>query len=207
MADDGVLDAKKEPTFDEIFEEVRRILVETLNVPSDAVTPEAGLIDDLGAESIDFIDIAFRLERAVGLKLPTREWGEFARKNRGQLPMAELALLLEVDYGVALSAEEQEELGRFGLKPICDRIRERYGVEIPEEIRRGWARRAVERNAKVFESLFAQTLQPADFGRLVDLASVDVYSDTFTRALRQLFTVRMLCRFIVGSLSRQVVEG
>jgi len=207
MADDIGLDAKPASTFDEIFEKVRRILVETLSVPDDTVTPEAGLINDLGAESIDFIDIALRIERAMGLKLPTREWGEFARKNRGQLPMAELAVLLETEHGIRLSAEEQEELGRVGLKPMCDRIRERDGVEIPEEARRNWARSAIGRNAQVFESLFAQPLPFADFERLVDLASVDVYSDTYTRALRQLFTVRMLCQFLVGSLRRQVAEA
>ncbi len=207
MADHIGLNAKRTATFDEIFEEVRRILVETLNVPDDAVTPEAGLIDDLGAESIDFIDLALRVERAMGVKLPTREWGEFARKNRGQLPMAELAAFLETEYGIRLSAEEQEELERVGLKPMCDRIREQNGVEISEEARRDWARRAIGRNAQVFESLFAQPLPAADFERLVDLASVDVYSDTYTRTLRQLFTVRMLCQFIVGSGRRQAAEA
>lgn len=207
MADDIVLDAARDLTFDEIFQQVRRILVEALNVPEDSVTPEAGLIDDLGAESIDFIDIAIRIERTLGVKLPTREWGAFARKQRGQLPIAELAPLLEADYGVRLSTGEQEELGRFGLKPMCDRIRERYGVEIPEAARLDWARRGIQRHAEVFESLFVQKLPPADFERLVDLASLDVYADRFTRALRHLFSVQMLCQFIAGSLSRQAVEG
>lgn len=207
MADDTILVSEKGLTFDGIFGAVRRILVETLGVPEDAVTPEAVLIDDLGAESIDFVDIAIRVERTLGLKLPTREWGAFARRERGQLPMTELAQLLEADHGIRLSAEEREELGKFGLKPMCDRITERYGVEIPEAARRDWARRGMQRHAEVFGSLFAQPLPTDDFERLVELASVDVYSDKFTKAVRRLFTVRLICQFIAASLSRGAGDG
>jgi acyl carrier protein len=192
---------------DDIFDTVRRILAETLGVPQETITPDAVLFDDLGAESIDFIDIAIRIERTLGVKLPTREWGAFARRERGQLPMAELAQLLEAHHGIKRSPEEQEELGKFGLGPMCDRIQERYGVEIPHATRLEWARRGMERHSKVFESLFLQPLPAADFERLVELASEDVYSEKFTKALRRLFTVRVICQFLAASLSGQREEG
>jgi acyl carrier protein len=61
------------PTRDEIYEKVSATLVEALNVDEGDVTPEATLQGDLGAESIDFLDIVFRLEREFGIKIPRGE--------------------------------------------------------------------------------------------------------------------------------------
>lgn len=54
----------------QILEKVREILTGALGVDADDVTPKASLTKDLGAESIDFIDIVFRLEKAFDLKIP-----------------------------------------------------------------------------------------------------------------------------------------
>src|SRR5437868_12884744 len=61
------------PTQDEIFTKVSATLVEALNVDEEEVTPTATLQGDLGAESIDFLDIVFRLEREFGIKIPRGE--------------------------------------------------------------------------------------------------------------------------------------
>jgi acyl carrier protein len=61
------------PTKEEIFEKIRTALVEALGVEEDEVTPEATLVGDLGAESIDFLDIVFRLEKAFDIKIPRGE--------------------------------------------------------------------------------------------------------------------------------------
>jgi acyl carrier protein len=58
---------------EEIYGKVARILVEALNVDEDELTPEARLQGDLGAESIDFLDIVFRLEREFGIRVPRGE--------------------------------------------------------------------------------------------------------------------------------------
>lgn len=58
---------------DEILKDVQDVLVDALGVDEDEVTPEATLIGDLGAESIDFLDIVFRLEKAFGIKIPREE--------------------------------------------------------------------------------------------------------------------------------------
>jgi len=60
-------------TRDEIFEKVQQTLVDALGVDDDEVTPEATLQGDLGAESIDFLDIVFRLEKNFGIKIPRGE--------------------------------------------------------------------------------------------------------------------------------------
>ncbi len=61
------------PSRDEIFEKVRSALVDALGVDEDEVTPSATMVGDLGAESIDFLDIVFRLEKAFGIKIPRGE--------------------------------------------------------------------------------------------------------------------------------------
>jgi acyl carrier protein len=61
------------PTYEEIFEKVQATLVDALGVDEDEVTRDATLQGDLGAESIDFLDIVFRLERNFGIKIPRGE--------------------------------------------------------------------------------------------------------------------------------------
>jgi acyl carrier protein len=58
---------------DEVFQKVRGVLVDALGVDEDEVTAKATLMGDLGAESIDFLDIVFRLEKAFGMKVPREE--------------------------------------------------------------------------------------------------------------------------------------
>jgi acyl carrier protein len=58
---------------DEIFNKVRDVLVDALAVDEDVVTTNASLTADLGAESIDFLDIVFKLEQAFGVKIAQGE--------------------------------------------------------------------------------------------------------------------------------------
>jgi acyl carrier protein len=55
---------------EEITEKVREALVDALGVDEDEVVPEAKISADLGAESIDYLDIVFRLEKAFNIKIP-----------------------------------------------------------------------------------------------------------------------------------------
>jgi acyl carrier protein len=57
----------------EIDTRVARVLVEALNADRDDIAPGTTLQGDLGAESIDFLDIVFRLEREFGIKIPRGE--------------------------------------------------------------------------------------------------------------------------------------
>ena len=60
-------------TRDEIYKKVQDVLVDALGVDDEDVTPDATLRGDLGAESIDFLDIVFRLEKAFNIKIPRGE--------------------------------------------------------------------------------------------------------------------------------------
>jgi len=61
------------PNQEEIYQKVSATLVEALNVEEDEISPASTLQGDLGAESIDFLDIVFRLEREFGIKIPRNE--------------------------------------------------------------------------------------------------------------------------------------
>jgi acyl carrier protein len=61
------------PTQEEIYHKVSATLVEALNVDEEEIQPTSTLQGDLGAESIDFLDIVFRLEREFGIKIPRGE--------------------------------------------------------------------------------------------------------------------------------------
>jgi acyl carrier protein len=61
------------PSTDEIYSKVAATLVEALNVDEEEIKPTSTLQGDLGAESIDFLDIVFRLEREFAIKIPRDE--------------------------------------------------------------------------------------------------------------------------------------
>src|SRR6266571_2355590 len=61
------------PSQEEIYQKVSATLIEALNVEEDEIQPTSTLQGDLGAESIDFLDIVFRLEREFGIKIPRNE--------------------------------------------------------------------------------------------------------------------------------------
>lgn len=70
-------------TRDEIFTNIQEVLEDALGVDQDEVTPEASLTADLGAESIDFLDISFKLEQQFGFKIAQ---GELFPDNAAQDP-------------------------------------------------------------------------------------------------------------------------
>ena len=58
---------------DDVYAKVQGVLVDALGVDEEQVTPNSRLKQDLGAESIDFLDIVFRLEKAFTIKIPRGE--------------------------------------------------------------------------------------------------------------------------------------
>ena len=64
------------------FEKVADIIAETCDIPRDTITPESHAIDDLKIDSLDFLDIAFAIDKAFGIKLPLEQWTQ--KINDGQ---------------------------------------------------------------------------------------------------------------------------
>ena len=73
------------------FEKVAEIISETCDLPLEEITPESHTIDDLGIDSLDFLDIAFAIDKAFGIKLPIDRWAE--EVNEGQTPAEEYFIM------------------------------------------------------------------------------------------------------------------
>ena len=56
------------------FETVAGIISETADIPREQITPESHAIEDLGIDSLAFLDIAFAIDKAFGIKLPLEQW-------------------------------------------------------------------------------------------------------------------------------------
>jgi acyl carrier protein len=56
------------------FDTVAHIIAETCDIQRDTIKPESHAIDDLGIDSLDFLDIAFAIDKAFGIKLPLEQW-------------------------------------------------------------------------------------------------------------------------------------
>jgi acyl carrier protein len=56
------------------FDQIANIIAETCDIPRDTITPESHAIDDLGIDSLDFLDIAFAIDKAFGIKMPLEKW-------------------------------------------------------------------------------------------------------------------------------------
>jgi acyl carrier protein len=82
------------------FETVAEVITQTSEIPREKITPEAHAIDDLGIDSLDFLDIVFALDKKFGIKIPLEAWTK------------------EVNTGKA-NAEDY-----FILKNLCARIDE-----------------------------------------------------------------------------------
>jgi acyl carrier protein len=73
------------------FETVAGIISETADIPRDQITPESHAIDDLGIDSLAFLDIAFAIDKAFGIKLPLEQWTQ--EVNEGKAPAEEYFVL------------------------------------------------------------------------------------------------------------------
>ena len=65
------------------FDIVAKVISETSEIPLEQITPEAHAIDDLGIDSLDFLDIVFALDKKFGIKIPLERWTEEVNEGTG----------------------------------------------------------------------------------------------------------------------------
>jgi acyl carrier protein len=58
---------------DEILAKVKEVIIDQLSVDEDDVTPEASFFDDLGADSLDIVELVMALEEEFGVSIPDEE--------------------------------------------------------------------------------------------------------------------------------------
>lgn len=76
---------------DPVLDQLRPMICDVLGVEPAACTPQTRLVADLGAESIDLVDLTFRLEKAFHLTIPEGELFEDASHPRRDWTLAEIA--------------------------------------------------------------------------------------------------------------------
>lgn len=97
-----------------VFPKVAATMADALGCEVDRVKLDASLIDDLGAESIDFLDIVFRLERAFKVKIPR---GKIVEEARGDLSESEF------DQGGVVSPAGFERLKAYLSEVPAERFK------------------------------------------------------------------------------------
>ena len=73
------------------FDIVADVISETSEIPREKITPEMHAIDDLGIDSLDFLDIVFALDKKFGIKIPLEQWTQ--EVNAGKASVEEYFLL------------------------------------------------------------------------------------------------------------------
>jgi acyl carrier protein len=64
----------KEKPLSTTFDKVAKIIADTSEIDIDTITPESHTIDDLGIDSLDFLDIVFAIDKEFGIKVPLEKW-------------------------------------------------------------------------------------------------------------------------------------
>jgi acyl carrier protein len=105
---------------DEVYGKVRECIAESLGIDAARVAPHVSLVDELGAESLDFLDLVFRLETEYRVKIP----------RDGILVTAREGLAGRFDRGGVLSSDALERLRV--LMPEVQRDRFAPGLRIHE---------------------------------------------------------------------------
>jgi acyl carrier protein len=114
-------------THDEVFAKVKDVLTTALAVDDDEVTPTARLSEDLGAESIDYLDISFQLEKTFAIKIPKGELfpenlftnPEFVQNGK-MTPKGIAELKVRMPFA---------DLGEFEKDPDINKFRDIFTVE------------------------------------------------------------------------------
>jgi len=114
---------------EETFNKVQEVLVDALGVDDDEVTLEATLMAELGAESIDFLDIVFRLEKTFDIKIPR---GELFPENLANTDSGFVVDGIVSDEGVAelRSRVPHADVDSFAANPKVENIGDLFTVQM-----------------------------------------------------------------------------
>ena len=111
---------------DEIYSKVQAVLVDALGVDEEEVTPNAVIKDDLGAESIDFLDIMFRLEKAFNIKIPK---GEMMPENVAADPnIVQNGVVTPAGIAMLKSKMPHSDFSEFERDPKLDNMSKLFTV-------------------------------------------------------------------------------
>lgn len=64
------------------YDTIAGIISETCDIPPDKITPDSHAINDLGIDSLDFLDVAFAIDKAFGIKMPLEKWTQEVNEGK-----------------------------------------------------------------------------------------------------------------------------
>jgi acyl carrier protein len=199
-------DAKAEQTREwtraEVEAALRDILADSLGIDGSEATPSAALVRDLGAESIDFLDIGFRIQQTLGVNLQTAEirtrimaWSS--------LILPALTEMVRARYGVAVTADELRGKESGGLSEILAYLQTAKGCDAGPGAAEQLGRELVQRLVKEF-SAQGFTVSEADQADMRDLMQTNLSARRLTERTLDLLTVGALVDFICGKLGERL---
>ena len=190
-------DTTKIWTRPEIRVSVGKLIVESLGVDEANVTADAALIADLGAESIDFLDMSFKCQQTFGVDLPMRLIQERRIEWRD---LSVLARVLEARYRVTVAAEELRMVSPATVGAVLEHMAAKHGIA-----------RAPADEHEVAEALVARMLAdlaptPLDLSGLrveqfTGYLEKSLHSPEAVEVLMSRLTVRAVTDYLVGQLA------
>ena len=181
-------------TKDEIFEALREILVGSLGVEENAVRPDASLVNDLGAESIDFLDIGFKVKQAFGVDLPMRVVQDTLASWRN---LESLKELLEHRYGVTLQPDEMRGFHAMGLPQVLQYLVQKHGAAVGEADAREISETLARHLSDAIET-GGMALATANGPSIANLMLENLTSPKILEAMLRMLTVQALASFIAA---------
>lgn len=203
MGQETVVAGKKGWTREKIETTLKEILIDSLGVDEERIVPEASLVHDLGAESIDFLDIGFKVQQIFGVELPNKAIQEKAMSWRN---LDDLRAILEERYGARIAAEEVKQIHTMGLPDALQWLAEKQGIAVHNGEAEKIARQLADRLAKEVASLgFKSSL--IDREGTTQLLLRNLNSPKIMEGMIRLFSVGALEDFINSRVGEEAVEG
>jgi acyl carrier protein len=189
-------DTKKIWTRPEVRVSVSKLIVESLGVDEANVTADAALVADLGAESIDFLDLSFKCQQTFGVDLPMRLIQERRIEWRD---LSVLARVLEARYHVTVAAEELRMVSPATIGAVLEHVAAKLGItRAPDD-----AREVV--GVLVTRMLADLALTPLDLSglsvdQLAGYLEKNLHSPEAVEIVMSRLTVRAVTEYVVGQL-------
>jgi len=190
-------DTKKIWTGAEAWVSVGKMIVESLGVDEASVVPEAALIGDLGAESIDFLDLSFKCQQTFGVDLPMRLIQERRIEWRD---LTVLARVLEARYRVAVSPDELRMVSPAAVGAVLQHLAAKHGIARGPGDEREVVRELVTR---MLADLASTPLDLSGLGvdQLAGYLEKNLHSPEALEVVMSRLTVRAVGEYIVGQLA------
>ena len=190
------------PTKEEVFEKVKTALVDALGVDDDEVTPEATMVGDLGAESIDFLDIGFEIQQTLGVDLQTAEIRTRIMAWTALIHQA-LAEILHRRYDVTVTADTLRAQEAGGLVKIVEQLQSATGLAAGPGAADELGRALLDRLVSEFAAL-GFGVSDADRQGLLALMRTDLSARRLRERTLDLLTVGALVDFICAKLGTRL---